>query len=462
MRKLLTLLLCCGLSTHAADVEFSSKATISSIDNADFLHAITAAGLTRRLEASLFNAKVANSTTLTIAGTANEITSSAGAQDLSANRTWTISLPTGIDLGGKTSLEIPNAAAPTVNVFGQIAGDNNLWASGRGAVLFYDGTAVTALLGVLASDTPTDGQLAKYNSATGTLTWEDDSTGSGGDSASINATAVSDSFSLTNTAASSTVASTTWSVSAQSNPDPDLVSVAIGAASATAAGIVTAGTQSFGGAKTFNDAVVANGGTFSNTLAVVGTGDAVVDLAGGTKGSTSFQAPTSGETNLFKLDLANPALGDNLHIHSKVTAGGTNITTFTNKPTLNATTATVADITTTNNIKYLSAELAVQSNVTNYTADFTFATRAKLLTNNFHISAVSSVPTDGVKTWTAVLRNFSGATHVVSLDPSIPRNGTNHVAVANAKKAIVTLMADASGGSTITNLVGSITLFDSP
>lgn len=34
-----------------------------------------------------------NATTITVAGTANQITSSAGAQDLSANRTWTLSLP---------------------------------------------------------------------------------------------------------------------------------------------------------------------------------------------------------------------------------------------------------------------------------------------------------------------------------------------------------------------------------
>lgn len=34
-----------------------------------------------------------NATTITVAGTANQITSSAGAQDLSTNRTWTLSLP---------------------------------------------------------------------------------------------------------------------------------------------------------------------------------------------------------------------------------------------------------------------------------------------------------------------------------------------------------------------------------
>jgi len=36
---------------------------------------------------------VANTRTLTVAGTSNQITSSAGAQDLSANRTWTLSFP---------------------------------------------------------------------------------------------------------------------------------------------------------------------------------------------------------------------------------------------------------------------------------------------------------------------------------------------------------------------------------
>jgi hypothetical protein len=45
---------------------------------------------------------VAPSTTLTIAGTANEVTSSAGAQDLSTNRTWTLSLPSALTFTGKT------------------------------------------------------------------------------------------------------------------------------------------------------------------------------------------------------------------------------------------------------------------------------------------------------------------------------------------------------------------------
>ena len=122
---------------------------------------------------------VPQSFTLTIAGTANEITSSAGAQDLSTNRTWTLSLPATIDLGGKTSFEIPNGTGPTVDAFGEIAGDSNIWASGRGAPIFYDGTASVALIGALVSDTPLNGQVPRWNTD-GTITWETFSATAGG------------------------------------------------------------------------------------------------------------------------------------------------------------------------------------------------------------------------------------------------------------------------------------------
>lgn len=76
-----------------------------------------------------------------------------------------------LDFGPWTSLELPNAAAPTVDVFGEIAGDNNLWAAGRGALVHFDGTASTALIGVLTSDTPASGEYPVWNTG-GTITWE--------------------------------------------------------------------------------------------------------------------------------------------------------------------------------------------------------------------------------------------------------------------------------------------------
>jgi hypothetical protein len=76
-----------------------------------------------------------------------------------------------VDAGGATSLEVPNGAAPTVDAFGEIAGDNDLWAASRGAPVFFDGTASTALVNVLVSDAPANGECPKWNTG-GTITWE--------------------------------------------------------------------------------------------------------------------------------------------------------------------------------------------------------------------------------------------------------------------------------------------------
>lgn len=114
---------------------------------------------------------VETSRTIAVAGTANEISSSAGAQDLSTNRTWTLSLPTTIDLGGKTSLEIPNSDTPTVDAVGEIAVDDNAWGAGRGTLVIYDGTAETRAVNVLSADSPSNGQVPTWNTG-GTITWE--------------------------------------------------------------------------------------------------------------------------------------------------------------------------------------------------------------------------------------------------------------------------------------------------
>lgn len=96
-----------------------------------------------------------------------------------------------------------------------------------------------------------------------------------GDSASVNATAISDSFSLTNTPASGTVTPTTFSVTAQADPDPDFVTLTIGNASATQAGAVTTGTQSFAGNKTMTGSLTVNGDlTVDGTMILSGSGGA--------------------------------------------------------------------------------------------------------------------------------------------------------------------------------------------
>jgi hypothetical protein len=62
-------------------------------------------GLSSAIQTQLGTKAIAT-TTITVAGTANQITSSAGAQDLSANRTWTLSLPADVLI--PTILTSPN------------------------------------------------------------------------------------------------------------------------------------------------------------------------------------------------------------------------------------------------------------------------------------------------------------------------------------------------------------------
>lgn len=175
----------------------SSEATLGATRFPALTGDVTTAG------GSLSTTIAANSVALTtdttgnyvvdVAGTANEVTLS---HTPAEGSTATVSLPAVIDLGGKTSLEVPNAAAPETTVFGQVAGDNNAWAASHGALQFYDGTTNTWLLGTITGDTPSNGQVPKWNTD-GTITWEADSTGGAG-SSFVNGVAVSDA-NITNT-----------------------------------------------------------------------------------------------------------------------------------------------------------------------------------------------------------------------------------------------------------------------
>jgi hypothetical protein len=109
---------------------------------------------------------------LVIQGTQNEIDvgEPEGPGDLSANRYFTLVLSSTVDLGGKSSFEIPNGSGPTTNAFGEIAGKNNAWGTNRGAVQFYDGSDSVYLVGVLTSPAPTHGQVPRYKSG-GTIEW---------------------------------------------------------------------------------------------------------------------------------------------------------------------------------------------------------------------------------------------------------------------------------------------------
>lgn len=97
----------------------------------------------------------------TIAGTANEITVTNG-DGVSGNPT--LSLPATIDLGGKTSFEIPNSAAPTVDADGEMALDTSVADFSHGIVKYFGGEEMGVVAMPIAQFTsPVDGNVVSYN-----------------------------------------------------------------------------------------------------------------------------------------------------------------------------------------------------------------------------------------------------------------------------------------------------------
>lgn len=97
----------------------------------------------------------------TITGTSNEITVTNGDGVAGAP---TLSLPATIDLGGKTSFEIPNSAAPTISVDGQIAIDTTVTDWSHGILEYYSGEQMGVVAMPIAQFTsPTDNYVVTYN-----------------------------------------------------------------------------------------------------------------------------------------------------------------------------------------------------------------------------------------------------------------------------------------------------------
>ncbi len=130
-----------------------------------------------------------------------------------------------LQVGSATTVAYSRLGTATTGHGGDIDASNDLLISGG---LEVDG------------NTFIDGNITIAGTCTGC--------GSGGDSITVNASAATDA-NFIDVAASSTVAAITWTLNTV--PTPDTISLAIGAANGTDAGILTAGTQTIGGAKTF-------------------------------------------------------------------------------------------------------------------------------------------------------------------------------------------------------------------
>jgi hypothetical protein len=120
----------------------------------DSLAAYNTNGLVTQTAANTFTGRTAT-------GTANEITVTNG-DGVAGNPTF--SLPTIIDLGGKTSLEIPNGAAPTVNADGEIAVDTTVADFSHGLLKVFAGEELVVISVPIAEISGmSDGDVIKYN-----------------------------------------------------------------------------------------------------------------------------------------------------------------------------------------------------------------------------------------------------------------------------------------------------------
>lgn len=115
----------------------------------------------------------------TITGTSNEITVSNG-DGVSGNPT--LSLPSTIDLGGKTSLEIPNSATPTVDADGEIAVDTTVTDWSHGILKYYSGEEMGVVAMPIAQfSAPSGDYVVKYNATADEFQLAADQTAAGGE-----------------------------------------------------------------------------------------------------------------------------------------------------------------------------------------------------------------------------------------------------------------------------------------
>jgi hypothetical protein len=143
-----------GAGLTATD-DGSAKTVISVDATLNALAAYNTNGLLTQTSADTFTGR-------TITGTANEITVTNGDGVSGAP---TLSIPATIDLGGKTSLEIPNSASPTVDADGEIAVDTTVADFSHGIVKYFAGEELGVVAMPIAQFTsPTNGRVVAYNS----------------------------------------------------------------------------------------------------------------------------------------------------------------------------------------------------------------------------------------------------------------------------------------------------------
>lgn len=170
-----------GTPTSGQLAEWTSATNLQGISTAN----VTQGGTGRATGTTAYSI-IATGTTATGAqqtlanGATTEILVGGGA---SALPVWTTASGTGAParVGSPSftgNIVLASGTGPTTGAAAATAFDTDAWAASRGAVQVHDGTANTYLVGTLASDTPSNGQVPTWNTG-GTITWETPTGGSG-------------------------------------------------------------------------------------------------------------------------------------------------------------------------------------------------------------------------------------------------------------------------------------------
>jgi hypothetical protein len=155
------------------------------------------------------------------------------------------------------NLTITGNATPSTTTAGTISFDTNAWAASRGSFQAYDGTANIILLGALASDTPSNGQVATWNT-NGTITWE---TVAGSGNVTNNATLSAGNITIGGGTTVISTSNVSWNATNNTLTSPNFI--ATNAISATS---INTNRQAHGAAGATETFDMANGDTHTATL----------------------------------------------------------------------------------------------------------------------------------------------------------------------------------------------------